>query len=382
MQLPGWAPVLTDGVVTLRAHRPDDIDAVLDQCQDPQVQRWTTVPRPYRRQHAEEFIAERHERWVNRESLAFAIETLGSYAGTVDLHRIAGDGAEVGYLLAAAARGRGLSQRALRLLLPWAFDEVGLRTVVWRAAVGNWASRRVAWSVGFQIAGAQPVTEPRRDETAEMWVGWLRRGEPLRPPHPWYRAPVLLAAGGGLRLRPHDAAADVERMVAACTDVETARWLPSVPAPYTRDDALRFLEQVATAHAAGRAVHWVVAEGLVGRYLGQVSVFGVDHHKRAGEIGYLTHPDARGRGVATAACRMAARHALLPEADGGLGLARLELIAEAGNAASLRVAAKAGMRRTGSDRAAGLLRDGTRSDQVRFDLLADELVAEELVAPG
>jgi RimJ/RimL family protein N-acetyltransferase len=46
-----------------------------------------------------------------------------------------------------------------------------------------------------------------------------------------------------------------------------------------------------------------------------------------------------------------------------------------GNLASQRVAEKAGFTRTGLDRRADPLRDGTVVDDVRFDLLAEELPA-------
>ena len=39
-------PTLTDGVVTLRAHRPDDVEGSMEQSRDPESQRWTTVPVP------------------------------------------------------------------------------------------------------------------------------------------------------------------------------------------------------------------------------------------------------------------------------------------------------------------------------------------------
>jgi RimJ/RimL family protein N-acetyltransferase len=55
-----------------------------------------------------------------------------------------------------------------------------------------------------------------------------------------------------------------------------------------------------------------------------------------------------------------------------LGLRRLTLRADVGNAASLRVAEKVGFARSGLDRAAGLLGDGSINHDVRFDLLAEE----------
>ena len=51
------------------------------------------------------------------------------------------------------ARGRGVMERALRLLLEWGFAERDLQTVIWLARRGNWASRRLAWRLGFSFDG-------------------------------------------------------------------------------------------------------------------------------------------------------------------------------------------------------------------------------------
>src|SRR4029078_7736190 len=55
--MPG-PPTLTDGTVTLRAHRGDDVDAVVEESQDPASVRWTTVPSPYTRADAQRFVHE------------------------------------------------------------------------------------------------------------------------------------------------------------------------------------------------------------------------------------------------------------------------------------------------------------------------------------
>jgi hypothetical protein len=51
-------PTLTGARVRLRPWRADDADAVLAACQDAEIQRWTEVPVPYRREHAEGFVGE------------------------------------------------------------------------------------------------------------------------------------------------------------------------------------------------------------------------------------------------------------------------------------------------------------------------------------
>jgi RimJ/RimL family protein N-acetyltransferase len=95
--------------MVLRGHRHADIDAVLAQCQDPAFERWTTVPWPYLRSHAEEFVATREQAWTAGRYLAPAVEVDGRFAGTVDVRPDGTGAAEVGYGLAGWARGRGLT---------------------------------------------------------------------------------------------------------------------------------------------------------------------------------------------------------------------------------------------------------------------------------
>ena len=48
-------PVMSDGVVTLRAHTPADIDALFEMAIDPEMVEWTAVPTPHTREMSEEF---------------------------------------------------------------------------------------------------------------------------------------------------------------------------------------------------------------------------------------------------------------------------------------------------------------------------------------
>ena len=74
MTFPDDVPVLTDGVVTLRAHRPEDADGVLEQCTDPVSQRWTTVPVPYSLDDARSFVTEHAPSAWASDTWMFAIE--------------------------------------------------------------------------------------------------------------------------------------------------------------------------------------------------------------------------------------------------------------------------------------------------------------------
>ena len=78
------------------------------------------------------------------------------------------------------------------------------------------------------------------------------------------------------------------------------------------------------------------------RFLGFAALVRVDLNGREGEIGYVVTPAARGRGAATTAVSL-----LTGWAFGALGLERLELRIDASNAASVRVAERAGYRLDG-----------------------------------
>jgi RimJ/RimL family protein N-acetyltransferase len=60
---------------------------------------------------------------------------------------------EVGYWVAAPARGRGVATRAVRLLCAWAFAELPLARIQLHTLPGNEASERVAERAGFTREG-------------------------------------------------------------------------------------------------------------------------------------------------------------------------------------------------------------------------------------
>ena len=154
MPAPTTAPTLTDGVVTLRAHRERDLERIVEQCLDPVSQEWTTVPIPYDRSMAEEFALQDLPRgWTDGTEWAFAVEVEGRYAGTVSLRDEGPGRAEIAFGSHPDVRGTGTVLRALRLLVDWGFAELGIETMVWQAFTGNWPSRKLAWRLGFTQEG-------------------------------------------------------------------------------------------------------------------------------------------------------------------------------------------------------------------------------------
>jgi RimJ/RimL family protein N-acetyltransferase len=370
---PADVPVLTDGVVTLRAHRIEDAIGVFEQCTDPVSQKWTTVPIPYSHEHARSFVTERVPAAWESGAWMFAVEAedrgTPRFCGTVELRDEGGRRAEIAYGAHPWARGRGIMVRALELLLRWGFDDLGLRTVIWWAHHGNWASRRTAWRLGFSCDGKLERWLAQRGELLDAWVGVLHADDARSPRNPWLVAPRI--AGEGVVLRPFRDADDVSRIVEACRDERTAYWLGQMPSPYTRADAEAYLAGRLEQLATGSGVPWAVAEPGTDVLVGSLTLFDLKPGREA-EIGYWTHPDARGRGVMTEACRLAVRHAFTPEVAGGLGLRRLIVFAAEGNSASRRVIEANGFVQVGRERRGTRLRDGSLVDTACYDLLLED----------
>ncbi len=182
--------VLTDGVVLLAPPTEADVDAIARACQDPEVARWVPVPQPYTVRDARTFVEDVVARgWESGAELTWGVrEPDGTVLGMIGLHRIELRTAEIGFWLAPWARHRGVMTRAVALVLDAAFDPDGLDLlrVSWRAVVGNWPSRRVAWRAGFLVEGTLRAELPHRDGVRrDAWVGTVLRGDQRRPNEPW-----------------------------------------------------------------------------------------------------------------------------------------------------------------------------------------------------
>jgi RimJ/RimL family protein N-acetyltransferase len=179
---------LTDGVVTLSAPTLEDVEPIVEACQDPDVAVWTTVPSPYTREDAVAFVSEWvTEGWSQDRQWTWVIRRDGALAGMAGLSPRPPGSAEVGYWLAPAARGQGLLHRALHLVLAWGFDPAGggLEQVEWHCLAGNWPSWRAAWRVGFQFEGVVRLGAVQRGVRRDDWVGTLLRGDAREPRAPW-----------------------------------------------------------------------------------------------------------------------------------------------------------------------------------------------------
>ncbi len=200
------------------------------------------------------------------------------------------------------------------MLLEWGFREKDLATVIWLANVGNWASRRVAWKLGFAFEGTLRQWLPHRGELRDAWVGTLLAGDPQEPQGRWIDDACSSAAACGSGLSARTTPSAWWRPAGRSGPALAGRAAVAVHRP---DDALSFIRGRTGLRASGRGLSWAVADPATDALLGSVGLFDLPDDLSSGEVGYWAHPDARGRGVMTAAVGLVLEHAFEARAAAG-----------------------------------------------------------------
>ncbi|MEO5974650.1 MAG: GNAT family N-acetyltransferase [Ilumatobacteraceae bacterium] len=144
-------------IVTLRQPQANDIDWITKACQDNEIQRWTTVPRPYLRRHAEEYVLQSHT-----QPSIFAVIELATDLGVgmINIHGVdqATGEAVAGYWIAPWARRRGVATQALQQLIEHARTLPGATTLTLKISPANVASRGTAAKSGFVVVRTETQT--------------------------------------------------------------------------------------------------------------------------------------------------------------------------------------------------------------------------------
>ena len=160
---PMVATRITDGTLLLRLPEERDLEAMVAACQDPEIPRWTLGPSPYTWADAEAWLPHARETAAAGTALHLVVldaddEALLGSVGFVELDRVERHG-EIGYWLAAHARGRGVMVRAVELLRQHGVRELGLRRIEMHVHPDNAASARVAERAGFATTGERHLPD-------------------------------------------------------------------------------------------------------------------------------------------------------------------------------------------------------------------------------
>ncbi|MFD1715520.1 GNAT family N-acetyltransferase [Amnibacterium flavum] len=148
-----------------------DIDAIAEYCDDPLFERFMTLPSPYARTDAEQWVLRVVPGgWAAATDLNWVIRTApgGRLVGAIG-HRAALT--DVGFWLGRPHRGHGYMTEAVGSVIDWLFSR-GIPTVQWECLEGNRASAAVARRAGFRFTGIAPSDVTARDGThPPAWHG-------------------------------------------------------------------------------------------------------------------------------------------------------------------------------------------------------------------
>jgi RimJ/RimL family protein N-acetyltransferase len=141
---------------------------------DPDLLRFTRVPEPVPPGFARSWLERYEEARADGTREAFAIrDDRDGFLGLALVPTIDREArtAELGYVVAPAARGRGVATEALRQLTSWAFGELNMLRLELLISVENGASKRVAERCGYVREGVLRSLHVKQGvhEDTEIW---------------------------------------------------------------------------------------------------------------------------------------------------------------------------------------------------------------------
>lgn len=147
-------PALDDGDLRLRPWTTADVETTR-LLHDAEIARWFDFPSTVPPEHEHRAWVERtRAEWTDsRSRVTFLVEWRGAPAGSVDVRRRADGVGVLSWITYAPYRGRGVASRAVRLLVDWAFSDLGLRRVEAEVNPLNRASLRTALRAGLRREG-------------------------------------------------------------------------------------------------------------------------------------------------------------------------------------------------------------------------------------
>jgi RimJ/RimL family protein N-acetyltransferase len=147
------------GAVRLESFSRTHLGVIAELAVDPDVQRFTRFPVPVPPDFAEVWWSrlEQGRSSHSRESFAVVDDASGRVLvlGIAGAPRIDHEArtAELGYLIAPSARGRGVATQALMMLTGWGLGELGALRLELLISDQNHASRQVAVRCGYHLEG-------------------------------------------------------------------------------------------------------------------------------------------------------------------------------------------------------------------------------------
>lgn len=342
--------------------RPGEADgpAVRAAVDDPMTKRYlASVPDEVTEEFASAWCGADAERIRQAHGVRYLVVDGETVVAGVTLKRVVTDRhqAEIGYWVAAPARGQGIATRAVRAAVEAGF-EAGLGRVELLAEPENPASQRVALAAGFQREGIRRMAA-NRGRGRYDFVAYARLdsdpGDPVPRLIPDLPEGRLTDGVVTLRSLQDNDLDDLVRLLSRPEVAETNYGDAS------RDALRRKCRRAAMSWIAGERADMVILDAESGAFAGDIGFYYFMPGLREGMIGYSLLPEFRGRGFATRAADLVARWAF-----DHVRVARLIAGTAPDNEGSQRVLQRAGFVREAymKDRLPGF--DGGRVDDIQW----------------
>jgi RimJ/RimL family protein N-acetyltransferase len=165
---------LTGEGVQLREWRSEDLDDLIRLLDEPDVARWTPMPSPFDVEAGIAYLKRAYQGRISGQRIQLAITVDGGRPlGEVLLFGVDAGlrEAELGYLVGAAHRRRGLASAALTTMSGYAHGTLGLRRLLLRIDPANRASTAVARRCGYRLTGEPPILQegPYGPSSLDTW---------------------------------------------------------------------------------------------------------------------------------------------------------------------------------------------------------------------
>ncbi|MDQ0831436.1 RimJ/RimL family protein N-acetyltransferase [Streptomyces achromogenes] len=161
--------------LVLRDWTEADLAAMPDLFDHPDIAYWTPIVSPFDAAAARARLDRARRLRAEGTTVLLAI-TVDGHAplGEVMLRRAA-EGAEIGYAVGPAHRGRGLAVRAVRVMAAYAFERLDVAQVVLEVEAENAASVAVATRAGFRLLDVPLIEGEEKGRPYALQTWGLRR---------------------------------------------------------------------------------------------------------------------------------------------------------------------------------------------------------------
>jgi ribosomal-protein-alanine N-acetyltransferase len=172
------APVLTTERLTLRPFELSDA-ADLHRLAGAAEVAYNTlrIPHPYPEGAAAEWIATHQQMFEEKREVVFAItlRDSGEFVGTIGIHLMPFDKAEIGYWIGVPYWGRGYATEAAGSVIRYGFEELGLNRIESNHFTRNPSSGRIMEKSGMRYEGLLRQAVKKGDEYLDIkFYGILR----------------------------------------------------------------------------------------------------------------------------------------------------------------------------------------------------------------